>query len=115
MIEMFVFIFLIIILINAFTTHSQRDSKFIAMLKTAKHVPSTYIPPSRKDVGGCLLVENYKDYLIETTKKLLIDVGFFGLTAMGDGATIVKCPRTNILFAGKCCHYLNYVVMIIPY
>lgn len=85
------------------------------MLKTAKHVPSTYITPSRKDVSGCLLVENCKDYLTKTTKKLLIDVGFFGLTAMGDGATIVKCPLTNILFSGKCCHYLNYVAMIILY
>ncbi len=71
------------------------------MLKKAKHVSSTYVPPTRWDVGGRLLVEYYKDYIVTTSKKVLIDVGLFGLTAMGVGATIVKCPLTNILFAGK--------------
>ncbi len=71
------------------------------MLKKAKHVPSTYVPPTRWDVGGRLLVKKYKDYIATTSKKVLIDAGLFGLTAMGDGATIVKCPLTNILFVGK--------------
>ncbi len=50
------------------------------------------------DVGGCLLLEDYRDYITTEAKKLLVDTGLFG-----HGATIVKCPLTNILFAGK--HY----------
>mmetsp|Transcript_13595 Transcript_13595/g.28714 ORF Transcript_13595/g.28714 Transcript_13595/m.28714 type:complete len:234 (-) Transcript_13595:83-784(-) len=81
------------------------DTKFIAMLKAARHVPSTYVLPSIKDVGGSLLVENYKDYINSTTKKLHIGAELFGLTAMKDGATIVKCPLTNILV--DMFYYLN--------
>ncbi len=47
------------------------------------------------------MVDNYKDYIATTTKKVLIDEGSFGLTAMEDGAPFVKCPLNNILFAGK--------------
>ncbi len=45
------------------------------MLKKAKHVPSTYVPPTW-DVGGRLLVEKYKDYIATTSKKVLIDAGY---------------------------------------
>ncbi len=73
----------------------------MAMIKAARHVPTTYQTPSNKDVGGKLLVENYNDYMSDMTAKLLIDAADFGLTVFGDGATIVKCPLTNILFAGE--------------
>ncbi len=78
-----------------------RYSKFVAMIKAARHVPTTYQTPSNKNVGGKLLVENYNDYMSDMTAKLLIDVADFGLTVFGDCATIVKCPLTNILFAGE--------------
>ncbi len=44
------------------------------------------------------------------TAKLLIDMADFGLTVFGDGATIVKCLLTNILFAGEifCVMYLLF-------
>ncbi len=45
-----------------------------------------------------------------TTKKLFIDAELFGKT--GDGATIVKCPLTNILFAGKFCCLYNIIYVI---
>ncbi len=73
------------------------------MIKQARFVPVTYVPPSGKDIGGRLLVENYNIHMTETTAKLFQDAEFFGLTAMGDGATICKYPLTNVLFAGKCC------------
>ncbi len=69
------------------------------MLKVAGCVLSTHVFPSRKDVGGCLLLENCRDYITTTTKKILIDAGLFGLTVIGDGATIIMCPLTNVLFA----------------
>jgi len=70
------------------------------MIKTARFVPVTYVPPSRKDIGGRLLIENYNIHMTETTSKLLQDAELFGLTAMGDHTTICKYPLTNVLFAG---------------
>ncbi len=40
---------------------------------------------------------------------LLIDAWLFGLIAMGDGATTVECPLTNIIFAGKHCCLDNFI------
>jgi len=77
------------------------------MIKNARFVPVTYVPPSRKDIGGRLLIENYNIHMTETTSKLLQDAELFGLTAMGDHTTICKYPLTNVLFAGKC--YICYV------
>ncbi len=65
--------------------------------------------PQQKGCGRLSVVENYRDYITTTTKKLLIDAELFGLFAMGDGATIVKCPLTNILFAGKYCCLDNLI------
>lgn len=78
-----------------------RDTKFKALIKAAQHVSTTYLPPSRKDVGGKLLKENYDQYMTETIACLLTDADVFGLTVLGDGATICKHPLTNVLFAGK--------------
>mmetsp|Transcript_1214 Transcript_1214/g.2755 ORF Transcript_1214/g.2755 Transcript_1214/m.2755 type:complete len:95 (+) Transcript_1214:1833-2117(+) len=70
------------------------------MIKTAKHVPTTYITPSHYDIGGSLLCVNYNDYMRSTTEKLMIDANLYGLCAYGDGATLMRCPLANILFSG---------------
>ncbi len=49
------------------------------MQKAAKYVLSTYVPPIRKDVRGCLLLENYRDYITTTTKNSLLMLGYLDL------------------------------------
>ena len=71
------------------------------MIKAARHVPTSYKTPDRRKIGGELLKKNYDEYMDETTKKLLRDVDIFGLSCYGDGATLMKCPLTNVLFSGE--------------
>ncbi len=58
-------------------------------------------PLSRRDIGGRLVLKKINIHMTDTTVKLLEDDEFFGLTAMGDGATICKYPLSNILSASK--------------
>ncbi len=86
----------LIILIHVSSTCTQRNTQFIAMLKMAKYVLYTYVPPKQiKDVEDCLLLENYRDYIsLLQQKSSLLMLDYF-LALMGDGAAIVKCPMTS--------------------
>jgi hypothetical protein len=76
--------------------------KFQMMIKLARMASLKYKPPGRNEIGGKLLDLNYKIYLRESMKKLLIDSDVYGVSLFGDGATIRKCPMVNIL--ASCVH-----------
>jgi len=79
------------------------EFKFRNVLRLAKTVPSKYSPPSRNQVAGVLLDQNYMSYCNELEEKLMIEAEVFGLTFYGDGATVRKMPLFNILAAGVHC------------
>ena len=51
-------------------------------------------------MGGYLYNSCYVTYQAESKLKLLIDVDVFGITAFGDGATVVKTLLVNVLAEG---------------
>ncbi len=55
----------------------------MVMIKLARFVCVSYVPPSRKDIGGRLLVENYNTHTTVTTAKLLQDEEFVWLDSNG--------------------------------
>lgn len=77
-----------------------QDPKFRAMLRLAKGVSTKYKPPLRNQVAGELLDHNYQMSIERADKTLLKQADIFGLTVMGDGATVKKTPLLNILAAG---------------
>lgn len=86
---------------NSLSFRLVRDPKFVAMIKAARFVPVSYRTPDRRKIGGELLLKNYEQYIESTKTKLLRDAASFGLSCYGDGATLMKCPLTNVLFSGK--------------
>lgn len=60
--------------------------RFRKVLKLAKLVPSAYVTPGPKLVGGALLNHTYNIYKIEMEGRLKRDYPIFGLTALGDGS-----------------------------
>jgi hypothetical protein len=76
------------------------DPKFLKVLKLAKASSSQYVPPNRNQVSGELLDLNYKQNQKNNLALLSQDVGVFGLTYFGDGATVKKTPFVNILASG---------------
>jgi hypothetical protein len=71
------------------------------VLKLAKTVSTLYVPPSRNTVSGSLLKANFNKIQHDGRKELLNETaGIFGISIMGDGATIKKLPLFNILASG---------------
>jgi hypothetical protein len=60
--------------------------RFEKVLRLAKLVPSAYVTPGPKLVGGALLNHTYNIYKIEMEGRLKRDYPIFGLTALGDGS-----------------------------
>ena len=71
------------------------------ILKLARTVGTFYVPTSRKTVSGSLLKANFNKIQHDGRKELLNEsAGIFGISIMGDGATIKKLPLFNILASG---------------
>jgi hypothetical protein len=79
------------------------DVKFKNMIKKARYASLDYEPPKRKAISGELLTALYKDYVKTCHNKLLLNVMYYGLSLIGDGATIKKMPLFNILVSGQEC------------
>ena len=69
-------------------------------LHFARMVGPNYEPPKKDAVGGVLLTENLNKTKEKRDKALMRDSDIFGLSMMGDGATIKKKPFFNILAYG---------------
>ena len=76
------------------------DPKFKNMLLKARHSPANYVPPNRRAVGGVLLTANYNHVLESSISDLKKGAEIFGLTFYGDGATIQRNPKINLLCSG---------------
>lgn len=73
------------------------NPNFRKIISLARGVGSDYKPPCRNQISGNLLDLNYEQLMKEQMKKLLTDVDIFGVTFLGDGATVKKMPLTNVL------------------
>ena len=87
------------------------DVKFKQLLALAKHAPVNYTPPSRYKVSGLYLEQIHAQYVETSIAQLSIKAMFFGLSVMGDGATIKKSPLLNFLVSGA--YYPIYVAKIL--
>ena len=76
------------------------DMKFRNLIESARKAPANYKPPSRKRIAGELLDQLHFEYKETATKKLKQSVMHFGLSVMGDGATIRKKTLINFLVSG---------------
>ena len=76
------------------------DPKFKHMLSLARHSPANYVPPNRRAVGGVLLTANYNHVWDQSVADLKKGADIYGLTFYGDGATIQRNPKMNLLCAG---------------
>ncbi len=76
------------------------DALFSKMCTLIQATNGTYVPPNRHQVSGHLLDSLYKAHMKTTEASLITDSELYGLTAYGDGATIVRVPLLNILVGG---------------
>jgi hypothetical protein len=76
------------------------DAKFKHVLSQARHVGINYTPPNGRAVGGPLLEANYQHVMDTFHADLNKGADKFGLTIYGDGATIQRNPKMNILCSG---------------
>ena len=79
--------------------NTAEDDKFKFFLNLARHLPVNYVPP-HNSVGGPLLDANYKNTMESAITKLKTGAVTFGLTFFGDGATIQRNPKMNLLASG---------------
>ncbi len=75
------------------------DQKFMKVIKVARTV-GQYKPPTRKLIGGKYLDAIHEINWKEQMKSLLSEANIFGITLIGDGATIKTVPLLNVLAAG---------------
>ena len=71
--------------------------RFAQLLKLARTVGSNFKIPSRKKISGELLDLNYNAVYNENKTLLCSEASTFGLSFIGDGATIKRMPLLNIL------------------
>jgi hypothetical protein len=71
--------------------------RFARLLKLARTVGSDFKIPSRKKISGELLDLNYNAVYNENKTLLCSEASTFGLSFIGDGATIKRMPLLNIL------------------
>ena len=79
------------------------DTKFTNMLHHVRFSSIDYKPPSRHLISGKYLDFLYTAYVNDCLKKLDSKVNYFGLSVMGDGATIRKKPLFNVIICGVFC------------
>ena len=60
------------------------------MLECARAVGATYKCPNRKDIDRDLLNVNAENYKMRNLQEATVDTDTFGLSMLGDGATIKK-------------------------
>ena len=73
------------------------SQRFALVLKYARLVGDDFKIPNRKMIGGSLLDINYKNCYSLNKVELLKEASIFGLTWLGDGATIKQMPFVNCL------------------
>ena len=83
---------------NGLAFRLAEDIKFKYILQLAQRMSPNYVPPKRKAISGALLDTIYNNYVANSKKQLNIDVDIFGLSIMGDGATIKKKPCSTFYF-----------------
>jgi len=79
------------------------DPKFQLLVDHAQNIPKNYTLPSRYAVSNSLLDKLYNKYVTDHMKKLKMNEVYYGLSILGDGATIHKKPLFNILVSGAFC------------
>ena len=79
------------------------DPKFQLLIDYAHSVPKNYNLPSRYSVSNSLLNRLYSKYVSDHMKKLKMNEVYYGLSILGNGATIHKKSLFNILVSGAFC------------
>ncbi len=78
--------------------------KFRQIIALARCVGGKYRVPSRNQVSTDLLDVNYEAYMKKTKDLLAKDIKVFGISFIGDGATVKRMPLINILSSGAHLH-----------
>ena len=77
------------------------ESKHLLLIiSLSKHVSSTYKPPTRNNLATNYLSKLHTNYKEKGKQKLLDEANIFGLSVMGDGATIKRKPLFNVMMSG---------------
>eukprot|EP00957_Ditylum_brightwellii_P039129 2958695-Ditylum_brightwellii.AAC.1 len=71
-------------------------------------VGSEYQPPLRQTVGGELLDFNFLQCKGQNQEEVLTEADIYGLTYMGDGATLKRLLLINMLASSK-----SYLVTVL--
>ena len=71
--------------------------RFRKVLRVARTVGDSFVPPTRALVSGDLLDRNFETCVELNNQELSKEAVLFGLTVLGDGATVKKMPLINIL------------------
>ena len=71
--------------------------RFKRVLKLARCVSSNFKPPSRQLVAGDLMDINFDKCIARMEDALKKEADTFGLTFLGDGATVRRLPLINVL------------------
>ena len=71
--------------------------EFKRLVRQCRLVDKDFVIPSRMKIGGELLDINYNNISAINKTNLLKESGVFGISVMGDGATIHRMPLMNIL------------------
>jgi len=73
--------------------------RFKWMVHVLSKIGSDFEIPKRKQIGGPLLDLNFQTKYNDNKTNLLKSVNVFGLSFLGDGATVKRMPLMNILAA----------------
>ena len=73
--------------------------RFKRMVHVLSKIGSDFEIPKRKQIGGPLLDLNFQTKYNDNKTNLLKNANVFGLSFLGDGATVKRMPLTNILGA----------------
>jgi len=76
------------------------DPKLAKIIEIGRILGPNYKPPHRNFISGKYLNVLYSTNWTEQMKTLLSEACVFGLTLLGDGATIKTVPLVNVLVAG---------------
>jgi hypothetical protein len=71
--------------------------QFMRMVRQCRLLDKDFVIPNKKKIGGELLDINFANITAINKGKLLAEAKVFGVTMMGDGATIHRMPLFNIL------------------
>ena len=80
-----------------------RCHNIIHMINCARHLPTSYTPPSPEEIGGILLNKTYDNNFAKGVKLLTTDATVYGVSLFGNGATIMASTLINVLGAGVYC------------